>query len=79
MGVSSDAAHEEVTRIHRENVERLAGFSDEELLKEKERIQQTLGTYAIHVHVHVCTSWTHTVSGVDGGLSLFLFVRNTVI
>ena len=44
-----DAAHEEVTRIHRENIERLAGFSDEELLKEKERIQQTLGMYAIHV------------------------------
>ena len=33
------SAHEEVTRIHRENIERLAGFSDEELLKEKERIQ----------------------------------------
>ena len=60
VGVSSDAAHEEVTRIHRENVERLAGFSQEEILKEKERIQQTLGMYAIHV----CTSCTH--NGVDG-------------
>ena len=43
MGVASDAAQEEVIRIHRENVERLVGFSEEEILKEKERIQQTLG------------------------------------
>ena len=64
MGVTSDTAHEEVTRIHRENIERLAGFSDEELLKEKERIQQTLGMYAIHVCT--CTSCTHTVDGGKG-------------
>ena len=54
MGVASDAAQEEVTRIHRENVERLAGFSEEEILKEKERIQQTLGMLHEHIHyVHV--------------------------
>ena len=54
MSVASDAAQEEVTRIHRENVERLAGFSEEEILKEKERIQQTLGMLYEHVHyVHV--------------------------
>ena len=68
MGVASDAAHEEVTRIHRENVERLAGFSDEELLKEKERIQQTLGTYAIHV----CTSCTHTVEWMEAKVCFYL-------
>lgn len=47
MGVPSDAAKEEVAKIHQENVERLSGFSEEEILKEKERIQQTLGMYYI--------------------------------
>ena len=61
VGVASDAAQEEVTRIHRENVQRLAGFSEEEILKEKERIQQTIGM--LHVQrVHVqCTSCTCTM------------------
>ena len=45
VGVPSDAAKEEVAKIHQENVERLSGFSEEEILKEKERIQQTLGMY----------------------------------
>ena len=55
VGVASDAAQEEVTRIHRENVQRLAGFSEEEILKEKERIQQTLGMLQVHhAHIHVC-------------------------
>lgn len=43
VGVSPDAAKEEVTKIHQENVKRLSGFSEEDILKEKERIQQTLG------------------------------------
>ena len=43
VGVASNAAQEEITRIHRENVQRLSGFSEEEILKEKERIQQTIG------------------------------------
>ena len=43
MGVSSAAAKEELTKIHHENVERLSGIPEEEILKEKERIQQTLG------------------------------------
>jgi hypothetical protein len=65
VGVASDAANEEVTRIHRENVQRLAGFSDEELLKEKERIQQTLGRY-MYVYA-TCISCTYTALHLDGG------------
>ena len=45
VGVASDAAKDELTKIHRENVQRLAGFSEEEILQEKERIEKTLGTY----------------------------------
>ena len=43
VGMASDVAKEEVTKIHQENVKHLSGFSEEEILKEKERIQQTLG------------------------------------
>ena len=41
--MSKEAAQEEVSRIHRENAERLSGFSEEELLRERERIKQALG------------------------------------
>ncbi len=67
MGVASDAANEEVTRIHRENVQRLAGFSDEEILKEKERIQQTLGR-CMYVYVYAtCISCSIHSTHLDGG------------
>ena len=54
VGVSSSAAREEVTRIHRENVERLSGFSEGEILKEKERIQQTLGNPFQTTSMYMC-------------------------
>ena len=60
VDVASDAAQEELSQIHRENIERLAGFSEEEILKEKERIQQTLGMLLVcvqyHVHVYIVHS-----------------------
>lgn len=53
MGVAPDAAEEEVTKIHQENVKRLSGFSEEEILKEKERIQQTLGNcYNVCLYIY---------------------------
>ena len=52
VDVASDAAQEELSQIHRENIERLAGFSEEEILKEKERIQQTLGMLYVQYHIH---------------------------
>ena len=42
VGVSSDVAKDEVTKIHQENMERLAKFSEEEIVKEKQRIEQSL-------------------------------------
>ena len=41
--MSKEAAQEEVSRIHHENVESLSAFSEEELLQERERIKQALG------------------------------------
>ncbi len=43
VGVSPEAAHGEVGKIHRENVERLSGMLEEEILQERERIEQVLG------------------------------------
>ena len=43
MGVSEESAREEVSKIHSENVQRLVSASREELLAERERVEQTLG------------------------------------
>lgn len=43
VGVAEDVAREEVMKIHRENVERLSGVSEQELLQERERVEQVLG------------------------------------
>ncbi len=43
VGVSPEAAHGEVGKIHRENVERLSGMLEKEILQERERIEQALG------------------------------------
>ena len=46
-GVSVDTAREEVEKIHSENVERLAAATEEELLLEKERVEQVLGAHLV--------------------------------
>lgn len=43
VGVSLEAAKDEVIKIHEENVERLSSLSEEEIKKERERIQQQIG------------------------------------
>ena len=43
LGVSRKTAHEEVIRIHDENVSKLSSLSEEEILQEQERIRQVLG------------------------------------
>ncbi len=43
VGVSQEAAQEEVVKIHRENIERLSGVSAEEVVQERERIAEVLG------------------------------------
>ena len=43
MGVSREAAQEEVTKIHQENVERLSNLPEKEIMEEQERIKQVLG------------------------------------
>ena len=43
MGVPEETADEEVTKIHQENANLLSSLPEEEILIEKERIQQLLG------------------------------------
>ena len=45
MDVSSEAAKNEVTMIHQENVDRLLSLPEEEVLKEQQRVQQSLGEW----------------------------------
>lgn len=43
VGVPQETSDKEVTKIHQENVELLSSLPEEEILREKERIQEVLG------------------------------------
>lgn len=43
MGATDEGARSDIGKIHQENVERLSKLSEEEILKEKEQIEQALG------------------------------------
>lgn len=43
VGVSLEAAKNELTTIHQENVDRLLSLPEEEVLKEQQRVEQLLG------------------------------------
>lgn len=42
-GVTPHKVHEELSSIHRENTQRLAAMTEQELLEEKEKMEKTLG------------------------------------
>ena len=43
VGATDEGARSDIGKIHQENVERLSKLSEEEILKEKEQIEQALG------------------------------------